>query len=97
MKIRLLVYSSILFLIFALPVVYKGIDSNLQKQEKVIRKRKEDWLTYMFHLEVRLTRKFYDDSDKYWFHYFRVLNYGLSWCKMAQEDLDNILKELNAL
>jgi len=98
MKLRFFIYSSLLFVTLALPVVYKTIDYNLQQQEILTRRQKENWLNDAADTEIVLMRlaQALHNHEAFWDHFDKFLEYQLLRCKMIKEDLNQILGSFNS-
>lgn len=91
MKLRFLIYGSLLFITLALPVVYKSMEAKIQKQEMAIRAQKKNWLYVMAEAEFCLTRSA-KNLGAWKYHFNKALDYSILFLEMAQEDIDNLTK-----
>jgi hypothetical protein len=90
MKARFFIYGSLFFIALALPVVYKTIDGNLNRQEVAIRKQKENWQYNMIYIEWKLAEKA-NSVEVFSYHYFKGVEYFELWLDMEQEDYNNLI------
>jgi hypothetical protein len=88
-KLRLLIYGSLLFVTLALPVAYHVIDNNLQKQEIALREQKENWIYGMIIVEWELADKV-TRAETFLCHYRKGCEYFSLWLGMKAEDIDNL-------
>ena len=85
MKTRFLIYGSLLFVTLTLSVIYKVMETNIQKQEALVRKQKENWLYTTAMIELILAKNA-SNAKAFWYHYYNACDFILAWCEMLQQD-----------